>query len=87
MSACAQRRPWCLSSACLDYLLSAGAEFWSAFFFASTLAIPIVFYATHYVPEVGSLVLALGGVLLAVVGVAAAVILQARAESDSYLAW
>lgn len=68
-------------------VLVAGAEFWSAFFFASTLAIPVCFYATGWVPEPGSLVLSLGGVLIAVLSVAAFAACQARAEADSYGAW
>ena len=65
----------------------AGAEFWSAFFFASTLAIPVCFYVTGFVPEAGSLVLSLSGVLIAVISVASAAACQARAEADSYGAW
>ena len=76
----------------------AGAEFWSAFFFTGTIAVPIVFYAVHYVgidqdgnyhsgQAAGSLVLALGGVFLAVLGVVGAVVSQRREEADAYGAW
>ena len=67
--------------------VSTGAEFWSAFFFTSTLAIPICFYVTGFVPEAGSLVLSLAGVLIAVLSVSAQIVLSARAEGDSYSAW
>ena len=60
-----------------------GAEFWAAFFYASTLAIPIVFYATHWVPEVGSLILALSGVLLATLAVICAAACQVCGQAES----
>ena len=76
----------------------AGAEFWSAFFFTGTIAIPIVFYSTHFVgidPDgnydagqaAGSLVLALAGIFLAILGVVGTAICQRREEADAYGAW
>ena len=65
---------------------TAGAEFWSAFFFASTIAIPILFYATH-LASIESLMLALGGVFLSITYVGAVACWQARSEADSYTSW
>ena len=67
-------------------LLPPGAEFWAAFFFTSTIAIPILLYSTGLVLA-SSLVLALLGILLTVFSVGLAAFLQARAESDAYSAW
>ena len=72
---------------CLRFLSSiAGAEFWSAFFFTGTIAIPILLYSTEQIVA-SSLVLGLLGIVITVLSVCFAAFLQARAESDAYSAW
>ena len=64
----------------------AGAEFWSAFFFTSTIAIPVLFYCTHVV-SAKALVLSLSGVLLAVLSVGVSMFIAGRDEADAFHAW
>lgn len=65
---------------------AAGAEFWSAFFFMSTIALPVIFYVTHVVTP-KALILSLSGVLLAVTFVACTMFVQRREEADAFHAW
>lgn len=59
----------------------AGAEFWCAFFFTSTIALPVLFYATGVV-TLKALLFSLSGVLVCVLYVGTAKFLQARAGDD-----
>ena len=63
-----------------------GAEFWSAFFFTSTLALPFLLYGEEQV-TLKALILSLSGVALAICFVGGTAFLQARAEADSYRSW
>jgi len=62
------------------------AEFWSAFLFASTIALPATLWMIHMVSN-KALILSLSGVLLAVSFVCCCAFLQVRADGDSYQSW
>jgi len=59
------------------------AEFWSAFLFMSTIALPVLLYTTGSLTSVMPLILSLSGVLLAVCFTCTCAFLQARAEDDN----
>ena len=64
----------------------AGAEFWAAFFFCSSIALPIVMITTEAIGIV-NFVLAEGAIALAVAYVGFLSFLQAREEADAFHSW
>ena len=64
----------------------AGGEFWSAFFFTQTIALPMMFYFCKAV-SLKALVLSLSGVIVAILFGALAAMLRARADDDAFYAW
>ena len=64
----------------------AGAEFWAAFFFCSSIALPIVMIIVEAIGIV-NFVLAEGAIALAVAYVGFLSFLQAREEADAFHSW
>ena len=64
----------------------AGGEFWSAFLFTQTIALPMMFYFCKVV-SLKALVLSLSGVIVAIIFGALSTMLRARADDDAFHAW
>ena len=61
-------------------------EFWAAFFFTGTVAIPILLYVNKVV-KLESMALALSSVALALGGCGCAAVAQHRSEAGDFQAW
>lgn len=62
------------------------AEFLTAVLFTSTIAFPVIFYATGVITA-KAIGLSLGGVFLAVLFVGGCALVQARSEDDAFQRW